>query len=245
MIRKLLLGTVLALALAAPAFAFVPTYADDAAVLGKGNMQLFFDLESASWPGGVDTSGLATTFTYGLDDKWDLWAELPLIFDNGNSDSGLSDLTVGAKWAFGKAGEWDLSLGPYLTLPTGNEKNRLGYGAVNFGATLIASWAQPNKGPWSVDLNFGLFTVNTGGDLPSNTDTGWALTGEGEYSLDDFWTLVGELTFENGGTDTAQSLLLGASYALNRDVEIGGGLRLGLNDYAADSVILIGVTVGL
>jgi hypothetical protein len=241
MIRKLLLGTVLALALAAPAFAFVPTYAWDAYALGKGNMELFLDLEFASFPGGVDASGLATTFTYGLNDRWDLWANLPLVFDNGFSQSGISDLTVGGKWAFGKAQEWEFALAPYLTLPTGDDKNGLGYGEVNFGATVIASWKQPGRGPWAVNGNFGLFTVNTA----ANSDMGWVLSGEGAYSLDDLWTLVGGLEFEGNGTDTAQTLLIGAAYTLNKDVELSGGLKLGLNDYAPDSVLLFGVTIGL
>ncbi len=232
--------TALVLAFSAvPALAYVPGFADHAAVLGQGRMELFLDLESADFD-GTNVMGMAATFTYGLNQQIDLWGQLPYIFDNGFDESGIYDITVGLKWAFSKAGEWDLALSPYLTLPTGDETVGLGYGEVNFGANLIASWAQPNKGPWAVNVNFGLFTNNGGSD-----ELGFALAGAGEYAVDPKWTLLGELTIEDDGAFTSDYLLMGAAYTLSADVELKGGLKFGLNDDSADSIILLGATFAL
>ncbi len=225
---------------AVPAPAFVPTYADAASPLGTGNMELFLDLEFASYPGGVDASWFMPTFSYGFNEKIDFWGHPHLWLDNGGGESGPGDTTLGIKWNFSSRGEWGFAVSPYITLPTGDEDKGLGTGEVDLGANFIASWTR-DRSPWAVNLNFDFFTNSVNGTKCND----YAVAAEVEYGLDQTWTLVGELTWENTGSSNAFCLLGGAAYAVSEDVDLGLGLKIGLNDEAADSILLLGATLSL
>ncbi len=231
-------GLILAL-LTAPALAYVPTYADSAFTLEPGKVKLFLDLESASDDLG-DASWLVATFTYGISDEVELWVHPHLWLDDGADQSGPGDATLGVKWHFAAQEEWEMAVSPYVTLPTGDEDKGMGTGELQLGINLLSSWAQ-KKSPWAFNINLDFFTNTVGGTNCND----YAVVFETRYDLGGKLILVGDLDCLNTGSRNDFYFLGGVDYAISENLALAAGVRLGLNEEAADSIILLGATISL
>lgn len=202
---------------------------------------------------GLDATEFSYTLTTPVSGNWELGGGLSyLSLDaQGFSESGLTDIKLGAKYALDKGvlpAAWKGSLEAGLTLPTGDDDKGLGAGGFGiFGGGGMSFPIDAVRGY----LQAG-YTVYTEG-----SDTKWGNTlrfiAGAEYVLTDEWLLTGDLRlFDhardkiNGfkSTDAAKEAYLAPGVVWrpsDSPVRLQGTLLLGLTDDAFD----LGFQVGL
>lgn len=226
---------VLALAAAPLCYANHPLITEDTGVIGTGRWQLELHGERQR-DGGTRASGGAAMLSYGVTPNADLQAELPYTFDEGRGD-----LALGLKWRFLERDALSFVAKPVLYLPTGDHSRGLGAGRSRLGGELIAAYE------W--------------GRLEFLGHTGYVrnrnLLGEREalrhlsasvlwLVREDFWVAidVSRDTNPDPTSDTAlRYAVLGASYAISKDIDLGFGYRKGVTDPAVNRAMLLGVKV--
>ena len=158
--------------MAEPGVAQLPFYTDDPAVTEAGVLHFeFFNefdgLQSSEFP---DLRQNTSNFkiNYGLKHSLELDLDFPYLSiyraAGTASSSGLGDTDLGIKWNFHKASaeSWVPSLGSsfYVEFPTGDERNGLGSGLVDYWLNMIAQ--KPFTEKTRMNANFGfLFAGNT------------------------------------------------------------------------------------
>jgi hypothetical protein len=194
-----------ALAMAGPAAAQLPFYTDDPAVTerGKFHFEFFneFDGLHLQYP-NLRQNTANYKLNYGLPKHFELDVDVPYlaIFRTvGVEDSrGGGDINLGVKWEFHeeKPGSRAPALGAsfYIELPTGDEKQQLGSGLVDYWLNLIGQKSLSDKTRINGNLGY-VFAGNTStGVLGIESTRGHVFTG-GLSVLHDFsakWTLGGE-----------------------------------------------------
>jgi hypothetical protein len=94
---------------------------------------------------------------YGYRGNVQLKVEFALVnvrLDEGQTERGLSDTSVGVKWRFLEEGRLvpQMAVYPQVTLPTGDDQRGLGEGKPSFRFPLVV---QKSWGPWTVFGNVG------------------------------------------------------------------------------------------
>jgi len=139
----------------APAFAAHPLITDDTGTQGKGKFQIEWNNEFAwnnSDAGGLTTEETggesAVAISYGITEHVDLVAALPFQWyameENGVSvgeESGIGDMSIELKWRVLEQEDegFSLAIKPGISIPSGDEKQGFGSGAVSPGVTFIAT----------------------------------------------------------------------------------------------------------
>jgi hypothetical protein len=185
------------LCLAKPVVAQLPFYTDDPAVTDPGVLHFeFFNefdgLQSSEFP-DLRQNTANFKINYGLKHSLELDLDFPYLgiyrATGTASSSGLGDTDLGIKWNFHKASpeSWVPALGSsfYVEFPTGDERNGLGSGLVDYWLNMIAQ--KPFTEKTRMNANFGfLFAGNTStGAIGIQTKRGHVFTG-GMSLLHDF-----------------------------------------------------------
>lgn len=196
---------------------------------------------------GVETSvfRFEETITAGIIPKVDAFIKIPYSrekADPGSSESGFKDFTLGAKWNFMNIEKTVLAVKPYLTLPVGDEDKgaEFGVGKTGFGANLIASLELDKQ--MAIDANVGYFhqAVKVG-------DAYNVLSGSvaGKFQATKELKALAEVAVAKADADGAKAqaiLTVGAIFEVAKDIDVDGGLRLGLTKETEDYAVLAGVT---
>ena len=247
--KKILLPLI-AVCCMAPAAVFAaqqhPLLTDMAQTVEEKKLEAETALEySSDKQGGVETSifKFEETITAGIVPKVDAFIKIPYSrekADPGSTESGFNDFTIGAKWNFMNVDKTALAIKPYLTLPVGDEKKGLGAGKTGYGANLIASLELDKQ--LAVDANVGYFhqAVEFG-------DAFNVLSGSvaGKFQATKELKAVAEVVVAKADADGAKAqaiLTVGAIYEVEKNIDIDGGLRLGLTKETEDYAIVAGVT---
>jgi hypothetical protein len=241
-LRVGVLGVLGLLFVAKPLRAQLPFYTDDPAVTERGrwHFEFFNEFDALQHPQYPNLHQNTANYklNYGLPHNLELDVDAPYlaIFRavGTPTSSGPGDTDVGIKWNFHKASPDSrlpaLGASLYIEFPTGDSKNQLGSGLIDYWLNLIAQKRLSDKTRVNANLGF-LFAGNTStGALGIETTRGHVFTG-GVSLLHDFnsrLTLGGELY---GGIDDDPGLgrrqlqaMVGGQYALRRGLALAFGI---------------------
>ncbi|MGS0891400.1 transporter [Burkholderia stagnalis] len=221
-----------------------PLVSDDTGTQGNANWQFEFNAEETAKQAENGRHQLwNATLTRGFGERVDLYVNAPYTHLQSRSDesgAGIGDVEIGMKWRVVERGPLSLALKPKLTMPTGNDRRRLGTGHVGTGATLLA---QADIARFSLLANAGLtYQPNRQGDLTSI----WAVSGAAIYKATDTLQLVADIgvsrNTERGARANPAFVIAGAIYSPRPWLDLDVGYRRGLNDQTYDHSIMGGVT---
>ena len=187
--RLIILAVLCALSNAALLRAQMPFYTDNADVTDEGTLHFeifneFDGLQSAQYP---DLRQNTANFkvNYGLPHRLELDFDIPWldIYRTAGtlSSNGNGDADMGIKWNFHKSTKPlsvpDLSASLYIEFPTGDEKQELGSGLIDYWLNSIAQ--EPFSDKTRANANFGfLFAGNTStGVIGTENTRGHVYTG--------------------------------------------------------------------
>ena len=242
-----------------------PFITDDAGTQGAGNWQLELmaqrdDHGHAAADGPVQLRGRLTLFnpvlTYGLRDNLDIALGLNYLrhrdSDIGfatDSANGMADSSLELKWRFYDENGFTMALKPGVSLPTGDEIKGLGSGKSSWGVNFIGGYEAK---PWSFMGNVAYFRTRfkLPQDVADNRSNLWRISAGAAYSMSEQLRFTGELGVRTNEARNdpflpgrnAQFAMLGAIYSPTEKIDLDIGLRKGLNQAEADTVLLIGAT---
>jgi hypothetical protein len=184
------------------------------------------------------------TVTVGVIPKVDAYITVPFKSggpDGGKTESGLSDITVAAKWNFIKAGPAELAIRPTVVLPTGDDKKGLGAGKSSFGAVLAASGELDKQIGYQGNVGV-MHQLAPEGGKAYNT---WLFGAAGTFAASKELKAVGEIAFSKpdyDGSKLATKLTAGAVYSVKNNIDVDGGINYNIEDKNKDLGILAGLT---
>jgi hypothetical protein len=200
---------------------------------------------------GVTTdtwTGPEPTLKYGLTDRIDLEADLPLYVnqrthDGGESSTidGIGDLTLAAKVALtGSDGAVTAALRPFVKVPTASPRE-LGDGGVEGGLIAPVQWKLSDA--WTLYASPELdIDHSDGGGVHVETVQVAGVQRQLGKSLQLAAELWGDWTFEGGGRLSEASFDLAAAYVIGKDLQLDGGVNLGLNRATPGAEVYVGVS---
>jgi predicted porin len=157
----------------------------------------------------------------------------------GEVAEGRGDATVSLKWRFYEAGEFAVVFKPDLILPTGRDERGLGAGRLRWAANLAASY---ETGRLEFLAHIG-YTDNR--NQIGERRSLWHASAAVLYSLTEKLRLIADYGRDTDPDPTGGShgreLVLGAIYQVSERVELGAGVKHGLNDAADDRSLRMGV----
>jgi len=233
-----------ALLLSVPARAGHPLLTDDTNVLGKGTWEFELHGERArrdGSDGAEETTEVLAKLGYGVTPTLDIEVELPYVREvvDGAVTSGRADAAVAAKWRFyeGENG-FSMALKPGVLLPTGRDEIGLGAGRARWGASLLAAYELA-----TIELLGHVAYVHNRNDIGERVEL-WHLSAALRWAASDRLKLVVDLARESNpdpAAPPAREVVYGLTYALRADVDLGIGLKYGLNDAADDRGVRAGI----
>lgn len=239
------LASMMAVCCLAPAAVFAgqqhPLVSDTAEVVAPSKFEAETAVEYHSAE-NVSAFVIRETVTGGIIPKLDAFISLPFTSykpDGASRESGLGDITIGAKYNFMNVEKTALSVKPFIVLPVGDEEKGLGSGGVGLGANLIATLVLDKQ--ISFDGNLMLTFQDTKGD--SYNEFGAAVAGKFQATND--LKAVAEIALtktDETGSKTDAFLTAGAIFAAQKNLDVDCGVRLGLSNSAEDFALLVGAT---
>jgi len=236
--------------LASGAAAYHPLITDDTGTQGAGKYQLEANLEYARNDDlGVteNKTQAAATLTYGIVDNLDIAVSFPWLAreikeaGESSSESGISDLSISAKWRFHEQEGFSLALRSGITLPTGNDDKGLGSGRMTYGLFFIATkeWK-----PYIFHMNLGYKRNENRRDERLNL---WHVSLAGEFEATESLRVALNIGQErnpdrSAGKDPA-FVLAGLVYSVTKYFDLDFGLKRALNNAEPDYTIMGGVTL--
>lgn len=226
------------------AYAAHPLVTDDTGVQGEGRHQIEVNTDwsrQAGQPGHVG----AFTYTYGVTDKLDLFANLPLTFQSRDG-AGVGDYSLGAKWRYYDEDGLSLAFKPEFFMPSGDEQKSLGNGRNSLGLTAIASY---ETGPWTLHgnagLNYNRYKLDS--DDQGKRKLVWRASAATWYALDEEWKLVADTGLAQNQDKANRTwpayALLGVIWSPNKTVDLDFGAKFGLNRAEVTRQFGVGVTL--
>lgn len=238
-----LIGFALSVPLSVPAWASHPLLTDDTNVLGKGVWEFELHGEGARRnrsDGTSETTEVLAKLGYGVAPTLDVEVELPYVREvvDGEVISGRADTAVAAKWRFYDADGVSMAVKPGLLLPTGRDEVGLGAGRVRWGASLLAAYEVS-----AIEFLGHVAYVHNRNDIGERVDL-WHLSAALRWSASERLKLVVDVARESSPDPTTRpvdELVFGFTYAPRPDIDIGFGLKYGLNDVADDRGVRAGI----
>lgn len=233
-------------AVPAPATAGHPLGTEDAATLGRGNVEVEFNGEGSRSGGGSEIQ-VGNAYTLGLHPRLDLAVSLAYLFlpagDGTAAERGFGDTEATLKTSFHDGQGWvpGLGLKAGVLLPTGDEDRGLGDGRGRGILTAIADWEIDR---FRIHANVGNETIlRTAGGTARNTTMKASLAGEWEPR--DGWSLVGEYLWQkdSGVASPLSELAAGVVAQVSSRVAFDLGMRWGLAGEGPDATWLAGLTL--
>lgn len=226
------------------AYAAHPLVTDDTGVQGDGRHQIEANTDW-SHQAGRAAHVAAFTYTYGVTDTLDLFANVPLTFQSKDG-AGVGDYSLGAKWRYYDEEGLSLAFKPEFFMPSGNEEKSLGNGRNSLGLTMIASY---ETGPWTLHGNAGLNynRYQLGSDDQSKRKLVWRASTASWYALNEQVKLVADTGVaqnqERANRTWPAYALLGVIWSPNQTVDLDLGVKFGLNKAEVTRQIGLGVTL--
>ncbi|WP_343585439.1 transporter [Herbaspirillum sp.] len=242
--KKILCASWLLCVMMKPAFAAHPLVTDDAGVQGDGRHQIETNTDWSRQAGQAGHTG-AFTYTYGVTDRLDLFANLPLTFQSPGG-SGVGDYSLGAKWRYYDRDGLALALKPELFLPSGDVDKGLGNGRSGLGLTAIASY---EIGPWTLHGNAGLnySRYQLDSDDAAKRRLVWRTSAAVWYALNEQWRLVADTGLAQNADRANRTWpaygLVGVIWSPNESVDLDVGAKFGLNKAEVTRQFGLGVTL--
>ena len=220
-------------------YAQLPFYTDDPAVTQPGKLHFEFfneyDVLQHQYP-NLQQNTANYRFNYGLPHNLEFDVDFPYlaIYRETDRSAGFGDTDLGIKWKFRESSPDSrlpaLGASFYVEFPTGNEKQQLGSGLIDYWLNLCVQ--EPLSEKTRVNVNFGfLFAGNTStGVVGISTTRGHVLTG-GISLLHDLNARLTAGAELYGGIDDNGALgrsqlqgMLGAQYAIHKGMTLDFGL---------------------
>jgi hypothetical protein len=238
-----LLGSALSVPLSVPAWASHPLLTDDTNVLGKGVWEFEVHGESSrrNGPPASETTEVLAKLGYGVGPTLDVEAELPYVREvvDGNVTSGRGDAAVAAKWRFYESENgFSMAIKPGVFLPTGRDEIGLGAGQVRWGASLLGAYELGK-----VEFIGHVAYVHNRNEIDERVDL-WHLSAAVRWSVSERLKLVLDVARESSpdpAEGPANELVVGVTFALRSNIDLGIGLKYGLNDVADDRGVRAGI----
>lgn len=227
-----------------PAWASHPLLTEDTDVLGKRTRELELHGErSRDREAGVSTRGteIVLKLGYGVAEKADIEVELPYGREvaGGDAVEGRGDAGLALKWRFYDKSGLSFAFKPELLLATGRDEVGLGAGRTRWGANLAGAY---EIGRFELLAHLGYIdNRNRIGEPKSLRHQSIALRFTAAGALRLVADLARESDPEPGGASYRRELVTGAIYELSRRMELGFGIKTGLNDAADDRSLRAGV----
>ena len=228
----------------APAYAAHPLVTDDTGVQGEGHHQLEMNTDWSRQSGQPSHVG-AFTYTYGVTDKLDLFANVPQYFSSPTG-SGMGDASLGAKWRFHDDKGLSLALKPELFSTSGNPERSHGTGRSSAALSLLGSY---ESGPWTWHANAGVSYYRYGRDedIHSHRHTLWRTSAASWYAVNEQWKVVGDVGIaqnsENANRTWPAYALLGVIWSPNDTIDLDIGYKAGLNKAEVTRQVGVGITL--
>lgn len=189
-------------------FAARPLETDDAGTVDPGSFEIELgaafesDPSTEAWETGFGIkSGIVPGVDLGLGFGWQ-WLD-----DAGVTESGVTDLEIGAKWNFLSETNRlpSMSVTAAVKLPTADEDKGLGSGETDWDLTVVLSKAL--SGRLTGHLNAGYGFIKS----PATADLGDVLHGSAalEFKLSEAFCITGEVLAEREREDGAKTELMG------------------------------------
>lgn len=230
-------------------YAAHPLITDDTGTQGKGKFQLELNSEyGVEKENGVTekTFEFAPTLSYGLTDTIDIVVGVPYqrikVEDGGTAkESGLSDMSIEAKWRFFEKEGLSFAIKPGISIPTGDENKGLGTGKVGYSAYFITT---KEMKPVNIHLNLGYIRNENKFDERKNI---LHASLAGEYEATEKLKIVANVGTETN-PDKASNVspafaLAGVVYSITENVSVDAGYKYGLNKPETDNTYLFGVAI--
>ena len=239
------------------ASAALPFITDDAGTLGRGTSQvelLYAGSTDKETDGGstvkTDRNLPGATFGYGIAETLDLtlgfarsWGT-ETVDGISSNDPGNADYLLNAKWQFYEKSGFRFAVKPlvgysYHVGGTSGEHDTL------YGGWLIAT---KEHEPLAVNLNGGYFHSDYGSAAERESNRGdiWILSALATYKVLENLTLgldVGASTNPDKTSGEMQVYAMGgAIYSLNKNVDLGLGLKFGITKPEPDFAGIAGIT---
>ncbi len=232
-----------------------PLITDDTGTQGAGKFQLEvngqYDHDKEEVGGStIKATGTsaAMALSYGLLESVDLVVGLPYQWYTEKSDgvidareSGVSDMSVEVKWRFFGEANLSMALKPGMSIPSGDEDKGLGAGKTTYGGYLIITSTHDR---WAHHFNLGYLRNENKLD---ERESIWRLSLATEYTLSEKTRLAANIGMETNpdkSSDREPAFgLLGLIYSPQKDLDLSGGVKAGLNDVETDLSVLAGVTL--
>jgi hypothetical protein len=209
---------VLLLGVPAIAFASHPLITEDTGVLGKGVSQLELHGERIREQGEGDDDWLLT-LSHGITDKTDFQVELPL---------NEGDALLSLKWRFLERDGLSFAFKPDV------------YEGGNWGANLVASY---QAGRLELLAHAGYVRNGNAGERKSLRHTSAAILFSATEQLRLVLGLARDTEPDPAVRASVREWVLGAIYALSKDVDLGLGWMNGLSDPADDRSLRAGIKI--
>lgn len=229
----------LALLGAVSAWADHPMLTEDTEVLDAGVWEVELHGErSRERQGGVTTRGTDVTarLARGIVENLHWHVELPYLRETalGEIAKGRGDATLGLKWRFHDKDSFSLAFKPDLLLPTGRDEAGLGAGRVRWAANALAA----------LELIGHLGYTHNRNRIGERVEL-WHVSAALRWAATEKLKLVADLGRDSNPDPAARTagrdLVYGLMYALRGNVDLGIGLKKGLNDEADDRALRAGV----
>ena len=231
------------LILSAAARASHPLLTDDTGVLGAGVWEFEVHGERArrdASEGSSKSTEVLAKLAYGLADTLDVEVELPYLREtiDGAVTSGRGDAALAAKWRFYQEAGFSMAVKPGVLLPTGRDELGLGAGKARWGASLLAAYELGR-----LELIGHVAYVRNRNDIGERVDL-WHLSAALRWAMSERLKLVADVARESNPDPMARAfdeLVFGLTYAARPNVDLGIGVKYGLNEPADDRGIRAGV----
>ncbi|AHN76967.1 hypothetical protein DA70_22695 [Pandoraea pnomenusa] len=220
-----------------------PLVTDDTGTQDTGNWQLELNSEWLTLPTARQQQW-TNTLTYGVLPNLDLALQAPYQRTRPDGDgwtSGLTDLTLQAKWRFIETAQWSLGLKPFVTLPTASQERNLGNSRATTGANLLMQY---NLDRWTFLANAG-YTWNN--NSIGNRRNLWNASTAVLFSVTDELRLAADIGIATNADTSTQTkpayALVGAIYSPTKDLDLDVGYKRGLNPTSLAHSVQAGVTI--
>jgi hypothetical protein len=226
-----------------------PDFVEASATVGKGLFQFETSIgyESTDHAGpDVDTWTTPTLLKYGLSENWELRLETPGAIRrkiDGESDSGLSDVALGAKWhaVDGEPGGAMPSIGLlfHVDLATGSDEFE-GDGA-RPSVRAVAEWELGERTALGA-MAGAIYENDAGGDRFLGGIFGVVIGYSFTERLRGFAEYAAPMiaSTDNGGNEATWNT--GVAYFINNDWQVDTALSLGANDNSGDFFWTVGLS---
>ena len=229
-----------------PAWADHPLLTEDTGVLDEGKWELELHAERARERGaGVTTrsSEIIAKLARGIADKLEAEIELPYLREvaGGEVAAGRGDTSLSLKWRFYERDGLSMALKPILMLPTGRDAPGFGAGRARVGAGFAAAYERAK-----LELLGHLGYTHNRNRIGERVEL-WHASAALRYAATEKLKLVldvGQDSSPDPASDTpSRDLIYGVLYELRENIELGLGLKRGINEPADDRALRAGIKI--